>query len=662
MHDHSTRYSLLGPVEVVRDGTALALGPRQRRVLLIRLLIEDGRPVSLAQLCQDLWQGSQPTGAVSSVRAHISRLRSVLEPVPRNRSTLLVNGPAGYALKVPDEARDTTRFEMSVARARQSMRRGQLDVARKEIDDALGLWRGEALGETAEHAFAARETARLNTARQDATELQATILIKQGDLEQAIGVAENLTAGAPLREASWALLMCALYGAGRSVEALRQYERFRTFLAQELGLDPSPGLSNLHTAILRHDTQVLGEPRPAGPAAALSPAQATPAAAPLVGRAEETAQLAALLRAAAAGRTQWAVVSGEPGSGKTRLLEEMTAGAENAGFTVARASGGQALSESLGISLACPATQLLDALRRERPGTGPDTRPENTTGARPGEDRLAALVRELAQGPALCVIDDLDWAPPDFHDLLRRLTAVLRDAPVAVVCALRNTDGPAASGLLAELARHGATRLHLEPLSVADVAELLAARGERASAEEATALHRRAEGNPFTLGELLRLPSERRMGPTARVPAAVRSVVQARLAELAAPARTMLCYAAADGAHLDIGLLADVQGMSQDRLLPLVDAAVTARVLVWDTDPDDCDTGRYRFPELAREVVLSALTPSSRQLLHASLARELAGRDDADPARLARQLRAAGPMAPVADPDPVRHPTPEQGR
>ncbi|MGY0064658.1 BTAD domain-containing putative transcriptional regulator [Streptomyces sp. LZ34] len=654
MHDHSTWYSLLGPVEVVRDGTALALGPRQRRVLLIRLLIEDGRPVSLTQLCQDLWQGSQPTGAVSSVRAHISRLRSVLEPVRRGRSTLLVNGPAGYALKVPDEARDTTRFEMSVAQARQAMRRGQLDIARKEIDDALGLWRGEALGETAEHAFAARETARLNTARHDATELQATILIKQGDLEQAIGVAENLIVSAPLREASWALLMCALYGAGRSVEALRQYERFRTFLAQELGLDPSPGLSNLHTAILRHDTQVLGEPRPAGPAVTLSPAQTTSAAAPLVGRAEETAQLAALLRAAAAGRTQWAVVSGEPGSGKTRLLEEMTAGAENAGFTVARASGGQALSESLGISLACPATQLLDALRRERPGTGPD--------ARPDEDRLASLVRELARGPALCVVDDLDWAPPDFHDLLRRLAAVLRNAPVVVVCALRNTDEPATSGLLAELARHGATRLHLEPLSVAEVAELLAARGERASAEEATALHRRAEGNPFTLGELLRLPPERRMGPTARVPAAVRSVVQARLAELAAPARTMLCYAAADGAHLDIGLLADVQGMSRDRLLPLVDAAVTARVLVWDTDPDDCDTGHYRFPELAREVVLSALTPSSRQLLHASLARELAGRDDADPARLARHLRAAGPMAPVADHDPVRHPAPEQGR
>ncbi|MDW6056907.1 hypothetical protein SAZ11_00740 [Streptomyces sp. FXJ1.4098] len=196
------------------------------------------------------------------------------------------------------------------------------------------------------------------------------------------------------------------------------------------------------------------------------------------------------------------------------------------------------------------------------------------------------------------MIDDLDWATPDFHALLRRLAIVLRGARVAVVCALRNADDPMASGLLAELARHGATRLHLEPLSVADVAELLTARGESASPDEASALHRRSEGNPFTLGELLKLPPDRRSGPSARVPASVRSVVQARLAELPAAARTMLTYAAADGETLDIGLLADVRGMARDRLLPLADAAVTARVLVWDAGPDEHSTGRYRFPEL----------------------------------------------------------------
>ncbi|MGO4757247.1 BTAD domain-containing putative transcriptional regulator, partial [Streptomyces sp. 2MCAF27] len=212
-HSHAIWYGLLGPVQVLRGDTALDLGPRQRRVLLTRLLIEDGRPVSIGELCRDLWQGSQPAGAVSSVRAHVSRLRSVLDPVRHGRSRLLVNGPGGYSLKVPREARDTTRFEESVAQARDSMRRGQLGAARQELDGALGLWRGEALGDAADHSFAIRETARLNAARQDAEELRATILIKQGDLERAIGAAEGLTLSAPLREASWALLMRALYAA-----------------------------------------------------------------------------------------------------------------------------------------------------------------------------------------------------------------------------------------------------------------------------------------------------------------------------------------------------------------------------------------------------------------------------------------------------------------
>lgn len=748
MHDQLTWYGLLGPVEVIRDGTSLALGPRQRRVLLTRLLIEDGRPVSVGRLCRDLWPDAPPSGAVSSLRAHISRLRSVLDPVRpgRGQSTVLVSEQGGYALKVPRAARDTARFEELVSQARNLLGRGQLGPARDAVDEALGLWRGGALGDAAEHAFAVQEAARLNTARQDAEELRSTLLIRQGDLEGAIGAAEGLTLTAPLREASWALLMQALYGVGRSVEALQAYERFRTMLAEELGLDPSPRMRELHTAILRHDTGILGEPRPPrattvpgdAPGVGAAPTEDRPApgldaspghdpaaqhlppspdvtpssgpaplsgiapssgpapspstgsgAVPLVGRSEETGRLTALLRAAAAGRAQWAVLAGEPGSGKTRLLEELAGQAVAGGFTVVRASGGQALSESDGVSLLHPTTQLLDALRPQRAGArshpargnGPDEEPLGREGA------SAEVVRALlhTERPLLCLIDDLHWVPSDFHRLLSQLATLLREAPVAVVCATRDADDPATSGLLAELARLGATRLHLEPLSVTDVTELLAALGEPVPLKDAAALHRRAEGNPFFLGELLKLPAHQRLGPAARVPAAVSSVLRARLAELDAPVRTTVAYASADAvagagtgagaatvaeadahatagtqavvgtdrAWLDIGLLADVQGTSADLLLPQLDAAVTARVLVWEADSGEHCAGGYRFPELAREVVLSTLTPSARQLLHAALARELSGRPGAEPARLARHLRAAGPLAPAAVPERV---------
>ncbi|MES5819385.1 BTAD domain-containing putative transcriptional regulator [Streptomyces sp. RG80] len=636
------RFGVLGPVEVVHGNVALDLGPRQRRLLLVRLLVEDGRPVSADTLCRDLWPTDRPTGAASSVRAHVSRLRTVLDPVRQGRSTTLVSGPAGYALKVPREARDTALFEDAVSRAREALRVRRLPTARQEIDAALALWRGEALAEAAEHAFALRERTRLDGALQDARELQATILVQQGETEQAIDVADSLVLRDPHRETSWALLMRALYAAGRPVEALRQYERFRDMLATELGLDPSPQLRDLHTAILRHDAVVLGAPS-AGTTLSVGPDHTAPGAHSeprhFVGRGEETGQLAALLSAAATGRPRWAVVHGEQGYGKTRLVEELSARALAAGFTVARTRAGQALSGNRGISQTCPTVQILDALRQD----GRDSAQDDVA----QKDPLATVVRELTQAPTLCVVDDLDQAPQGFHRLLRRLAQVLREGPVLFVCTLRSGDNPHSSMLLADLALLDTAWLTLAPLTVDDVAELLAARGEDTGPEEAAALHRRSEGHPFALTELTGLPPGERTGPSARVPAAVRNLLQARLLELSDPVRRMLTFAAADGEWLDVALLAAVQGLAPDGLLPLIDAAVTARVLVWDPDPDATGTGRYRLPELPRDVVLSTQTPSARQLRHAALARELARRPDADPDRLTRHLRAAGPMAPA---------------
>ncbi|MEU1512912.1 BTAD domain-containing putative transcriptional regulator [Streptomyces sp. NPDC005811] len=650
------RFGVLGPVEVLKGNVSLDLGPRQRRLLLVRLLLEDGRPVSQDTLCRDLWPTDRPTGAASSVRAHISRLRAVLDPVRQGRSTVLVSGPAGYALKTPAGARDTAVFEESVSRAREALRSRRLSTARQEIDAALGLWRGEALAEATEHAFAIRERTRLDGALHDAKELQAAILVQQGETEPAIGVAQGLVLKAPLRETSWALLMRALYAAGRPVEALRQYERFRDMLATELGLDPSPQLRDLHTAILRHDIVVLGAQPPADPVTAPSVAPLSPGreftsacvppepavaeVTPFVGRQEEQKQLASLLSAATAGRPRWAVITGEQGSGKTRLTDELSAWAASTGFTVARTRAGQALSGNRGISQTCPTVQLLDALRQDGKDSAEDEEAQ--------KDPLATVVDELTQGPTLVVVDDLDEAPQGFHRLLRRLAKVLREAPVVFVCTLRNPDAPVSSMLLADLALIGATWLTLDPLTASDVAELLAARGEEAGPEEAAALHRRCEGHPFALAALMELPPGRRTGPEAQVPAAVRNILHARLVDLPDPARTMLTYAAADGEWLDLGLLADVQGLAPDQLLPLIDAAVTARVLVWDGEPGAGGSGRYRLPELPLDVVLSTQTPSSRQIRHAAFARELAARDGADPARLARHLRAAGPMAPAA--------------
>ncbi|WP_329218537.1 tetratricopeptide repeat protein [Streptomyces sp. NBC_01485] len=270
-------FSLLGPLTVRRAGLPLDPGPRKRRVLLIRLLMENGRPVRMDRLCEDLWDGRPPPSAVSSVHAHISRLRSLLEPGrgARARSGVLVGGPNGYALRIPPEARDTVRFERSLSRGRRLLSAGDAHGARTEIERALLMWRGAALADAADHAFAVPEIARLDDVRLAAQQVRVNALIEAGETEQAVVAAEELTAATHLRETAWALLIRALYLSGRTPEALQRYERFRALLAEDFGLEPGPELRAIQLAILRHDTSAL-EPA----VRHIAPTASAPAAAP----------------------------------------------------------------------------------------------------------------------------------------------------------------------------------------------------------------------------------------------------------------------------------------------------------------------------------------------------------------------------------------------
>ncbi|GAA3485993.1 AfsR/SARP family transcriptional regulator [Streptomyces cremeus] len=250
-------FDLLGPLVVRSYGTALDVGPPKRRVLLIRLLLEQGQAVPLDVLCEDLWTTRPPRGAVSSVHAHISRLRDVLEPerdrARRGHGGVLVRESLGYALRVPGETQDAVRFEQALSRARRLLDQRRTGQARQELDAALALWRGTALADAVNHPFAAHVSTRLEEARLMAWELRVTILVQEGNLEEAVLAAEELITRNPLREVTWELLIQALYLSGRPAEALQRFARLRGLLSEELGMDPGRRLSRLQTAILRQD-------------------------------------------------------------------------------------------------------------------------------------------------------------------------------------------------------------------------------------------------------------------------------------------------------------------------------------------------------------------------------------------------------------------------
>lgn len=256
-------FGLLGPLVVRRAGAVLDPGRRRQRLLLIRLLLADGRAVAPQTLCEELWPqqpGRTVGAAMNSLHAHVSKVRAVLEPQHLRRHAtfeLLVTEPLGYALRVPPESRDTVRFERSVAQARLFMDQGRLERVVEEAQSALELWRGTAFADAAHHLFAAHETARLEELRQSARETRTTALLMQGRINEALDAAQELTTTHPLRETGWALLLRALYLAGRHPEALQRYTELRRHLADELGLEPGPPLRALHQGILHHDLPPL---------------------------------------------------------------------------------------------------------------------------------------------------------------------------------------------------------------------------------------------------------------------------------------------------------------------------------------------------------------------------------------------------------------------
>ncbi|HZG03288.1 MAG TPA: BTAD domain-containing putative transcriptional regulator [Streptomyces sp.] len=334
------RFEVLGPVTVrTEDGSPVAVPGAKVRALLADLLVHHGRPVPVDRLVDDLWGDTPPGDPANTLQTKVSLLRRVLDRAEEGARALVAYGPAGYALRVPDEAVDSGRFAALTARARrESDPRARASL----LADALRLWRGGAFADVRDAPFARAAIARLEEQRLTALEELAELRLETGEHVLPADELGDAVADHPLRERLRAAHMLALYRAGRQNEALDAYADIRRRLAEELGVDPGARLTALHQAILRQDPDLA----PAAPAAATSPVTAVGPAgtdapvgtgapdaagvrprtnlpAPvssLVGRREAVARVCALV---AAGRL--VTLTGPGGVGKTRLALEAAA-------------------------------------------------------------------------------------------------------------------------------------------------------------------------------------------------------------------------------------------------------------------------------------------------------------------------------------------------
>ncbi len=675
-------------------------GTRERAVLAL-LLLSANRVVPSARLATDLWGDRLPEGATHALQVHVSRLRKAVQGA--GGEGMVVTRSPGYLLRVAPGALDALRFEALVAQAQELTAQGDHHRAAMILREALGLWRGPALADVADAPLAQAEAARLDEARLAALEKRVEADLACGQHGELVAELDALTRSHPFRERLWGLRMLALYRAGRQVEALRAYQELRGVLG-ELGVTPSASLVRLEAAILRHNQELDWPPigkadvKEAGAGARLvegqtpitpMPAFLTETGRIFAGRERELEWLEQLWKGAEAGELRLALVSGEPGVGKTRLAAEL-AGRVHAEGAVVLAGR---CDEDLGV----PYQPFVEALHHlvEHAATGELSQ---RLGRHGGElvrlaPELGERVRDLppplqsdpeteryrlfdavaawlgaGEQPVLLVLDDLQWATKPTLLLLRHVVRSPQLRQLLVVGIYRDTDlshqHPLVE-LLADLRRQGGVeRLSLSGLDHAGVVSFMEQTAGHDLDDEdllfAQAIYEETEGNPFFVREILRHLTEigaveQREGrwvtrlPLEQlgIPEGVREVVGRRLSHLSGETNRVLQLAAVVGPKFELRVIQQAEGVDEENLLLALEQAHQARLVIEITG----SVPRYRFTHaLVRDTLYAELSAARRAVLHRRVAQAIeavhAGRlDDYLPALAHHFARASGPAA-----------------
>jgi tetratricopeptide (TPR) repeat protein len=368
---------------------------------------------------------------------------------------------------------------------------------------------------------------------------------------------------------------------------------------------------------------------------------------PLVGRDRELALLADLVRGIAVGQGSTVLIEGEPGIGKSALVQAALADSSSLGCQVFWGTGSE-------LDQALPFQPLLDGLRVRdfSPNTRRETiarflRGEITTDrgtdgpAMLAEQLLALIAEECAVQPTILVIDDLQWADQASIRVLARLAGSVRQLSLLLIGVMRPVPQRDDLAALRRMAGD-AVRLPLAGLTKAEAAELVECLAGGTPDGQFLMLADDAAGNPLYITELVAaLARSSRMTVTGGVatlapgpaPRSLAAAIADRLGFISGPAREVLQSASLLGPEFAVTDLESLLGRGVADLAAILNEACAAGVL---TESGDHVHLRFRHP-LIHAALYGALPTPVRAAWHREAGRSLAA-VGAPPDRVARQL------------------------
>ncbi|MDP9294808.1 MAG: AAA family ATPase, partial [Actinomycetota bacterium] len=561
-----------------------------------------------------LWPDSNEPQARTNLRHVLHNLRRALPDADRfiDVGSRTLQWRAGAPLWL-----DVAVFEQALAEGR--------------LEAAVEAYSGDLL-EGSYDDWLLEERERLSDLHLDAIERLARQMDERGEWAAAIGYAERLVRQDRLREDTYRLLMRLHDACGDRARALRVYHVCAATLQRELGIDPSAATRQAYEALL---------PVPPGPRSE-ERASSSLGGPPLVGRATERAQLSVLWRASERGIAQLVLVTGEPGIGKSRLLEELRSSCAHGGAITAEARSYSAegavaygpvvtwlRSEAIAARIrhldrarVTELARLLPELLSELPDLPhPEPLPESEQRQR----LFDAIARTLLAPavPLLLVADDLQWCDLQTLQLLHYLVRAEPEAQLLVAATGRREEIDSrhrVSDLIAGLqALERFSEIELGRLSREETGVLAQRIAARPLAEaEGERLYADSEGNPLFVVEALRGAPEGATPASAGTESKVHAVIAARLAQLSEPAGDLAGVAATIGREFTAQVLADASEVDGQAFVGGLDE-LWRRGIVRAHGPNAYDFSHGKI----REAAYLALGPAQRRHHHLRVAHAL---------------------------------------
>jgi DNA-binding SARP family transcriptional activator len=249
---------MLGSFEAALHNSSVAPSAAKQRQLLALLALNAGHVVSASTIMTELWGPEQSKGAATTLHSYIGKLRRELDGAATyqccpDAKEILVTEPAGYRLCTAPGNIDVGRYEQLAEAGRRAADHGDHGAASRNLDAALSLWRGSALSDIVPGQHLTVEIVRLEESRLSDLDLRIECDLRLGRHRRLLAELAGLCARFPMSENFGTKYMLALYRSGQQWRALGEYQRLRSTMREELGVDPSAALQRLHLAMLNGD-------------------------------------------------------------------------------------------------------------------------------------------------------------------------------------------------------------------------------------------------------------------------------------------------------------------------------------------------------------------------------------------------------------------------